>query len=243
MPLSPSIPLRDRLPMLNRFHNGWAAQDILTETLSGKAGNVALVSSFGAESVVLLHMVSQLDRATPVIFIDTLMLFRATLAYQRDVAAFLGLTNIQHVTPDTNDLLIHDVDGLLHQADTNACCALRKVAPLQTALDGFDTWITGRKRHQSSARANLPLWEDDGMGRAKVNPLRDWSAADLTEYMTQYNLPRHPLVSQGYASIGCAPCTYRPAPGLDARSGRWAGQDKTECGIHLPAPTARTKGT
>ncbi len=238
MPLSPSIPLRDRVPMLNRFHQGWSAQDVLAETLSGKAGKVAMVSSFGAESVVLLHMVAQLAPQTPVIFIDTLMLFRATLRYQKDVANHLGLTNVQHISPDTDELLVRDVDGLLHQADANACCALRKVEPLQKALAGYDAWVTGRKQHQSRTRTDLPLWEDDGAGRAKLNPLRDWTAADLDTYITDHALPRHPLVAQGYPSIGCEPCTYRPTPGLDARSGRWAGQDKTECGIHLPLPTS-----
>ncbi len=234
MPLSPSIHLHDRIPMLNRWHGNMSARDVLTQTLSGKAGKVALVSAFGAQSVVLLHMVAQIAPATPVIFVDTLMLFRSTLNYQKDVAQTLGLRDVRHVSPSTDDLLIHDVDGLLHQSDTDACCALRKVAPLQTALEGFDVWITGRKRHQSATRADLPLWENDGQGRAKVNPLWDWSNGALDEYMTAHNLPRHPLVAQGFKSIGCEPCTFRTTPGMHERSGRWPGAAKTECGIHFP---------
>ncbi len=236
MPLSPSIPLRDRIGLLNRHHRDMSAQDILADTLSGRAGKVALVSAFGAHSIVLLHMVSEIAPKTPVLFIDTLMLFRSTLKYQTEAARVLGLQDIRRIEPNTDELLVRDVDGLLHQADPDACCHLRKVEPFHQALEGFDTWITGRKQHQSSDRSDLPLWEDDGLGRAKVNPLRDWSAQRLGAYIQDHDLPRHPLAERGFPSIGCEPCTFRPTPGLDARSGRWPGQKKNECGIHLPLP-------
>lgn len=223
--------------MLNRFHKDWAAQDVLSEAVSGKGGKMALVSSFGAESVVLLHMLSEIDRDVPVLFIDTQMLFRATLTYQKQVAVDLGLTNVVHISPDPGELLLRDTDGLLHQGDTGACCALRKVEPLQNALAPFDGWITGRKRHQSDSRAKLALWERDDR-RVKLNPLFNWTAEQLQDYINSHDLPRHPLVENGYPSIGCEPCTYRVKPGLDARSGRWADEDKTECGIHFPTFTS-----
>ena len=233
MPFSFDIPLTQRVAMLNRQFDGASAQDMLRAILSGRAGKIALVSSFGAESVVLLHMVSELDPATDIVFLDTLKLFRATTLYQKDVAKHLGLTNVHTVSPDTNELLVQDNEGLLHQSDTTACCRLRKVEPLTKALGAFDGWISGRKRHQTKHRQEMPIWEDDGFGRLKLNPLATWSAEDLRDYITDHNLPRHPLATRGLPSIGCEPCTTRPKPELDPRSGRWSGTQKTECGIHL----------
>lgn len=217
----------------------WTAQTAIQAVTSGIAGQVALVSSFGADSVVLLHMVSQIKADLPVVFVDTEMLFPATLTYQKQLANDLGLSNILHITPNRGDVFDRDNEGLLHLADTDACCALRKSEPLARALNEFDGWITGRKRHQSQARAELPLWENDNDVRLKINPLFDWSRAQLQDYISDHNLPRHPLVAQQYPSIGCAPCTYRVKLGFDPRSGRWAGQQKTECGIHLPDPKRR----
>ncbi|MGB1235923.1 MAG: phosphoadenylyl-sulfate reductase, partial [Planktomarina sp.] len=223
MPLSPSIPISSRVPMLNRYHKDWSAPDVLAAALSGKGGKMAMVSSFGADSVVLLHMLAQVDRNAPVLFIDTQMLFRATLTYQAEVADVLGLTNVQHISADAGDVFLRDTEGLLHQGDTDACCALRKVEPLQNALTDYDGWISGRKRHQSAARSVLNLWEQDG-DRVKLNPLFDWTHSDVQDYIANHDLPRHPLVAGGYPSLGCAPCTTRVAEGEDARAGRWRGQ-------------------
>ncbi len=117
--------------------------------------------------------------------------------------------------------------------DPDGCCAFRKVAPLQRALEGFDAWITGRKRFQSADRQDLPVFELD-LPHVKVNPLASWSAADIADHVSRHRLPAHPLVAQGFSSIGCAPCTSAIAFGEDARAGRWRGVEKTECGIHLP---------
>ncbi|WP_322893525.1 MULTISPECIES: phosphoadenylyl-sulfate reductase [unclassified Yoonia] len=195
-------------------------------------GRLAMVSSFGAESVVLLHMAAQIDRHLPVIFLDTEMLFAETLEYQRRVAFHLGLTDLRVITPNRNDVLREDVDGLLHQANPNACCDLRKARPLAQALDGFDGWITGRKRYQNGERATLPFYEKDG-AKIKINPLANWGTDDLRTYIEKHDLPRHPLVAQGYPSIGCRPCTTRVGAGEDPRAGRWRGSEKTECGIHF----------
>ncbi len=133
-------------------------------------------------------------------------------------------------------MLARDPDGVLHQSDPDACCALRKTRPLAAALAPFDGWITGRKRFQGGARATLDFFEPDPDGnRIKINPLAHWDRGDVQDYIVNNRLPRHPLVAQGFPSIGCAPCTSRVAEGEDPRAGRWRGSAKTECGIHFGA--------
>lgn len=202
--------------------------------LSGALGKVALVSSFGAESAVLLHMVSEIDRTTPVIFIDTLMLFAETIAYQQDLTHQLGLTAVRRIGPERVELFLEDPDATLHRSNPDACCDLRKTRVLERALHGFDGWISGRKRFQSGQRAALEMFErDPDSGLIKLNPLAGFETRDLGAYMDRHGLPRHPLVARGYPSIGCAPCTGPVAPGEHPRAGRWRGLDKEECGIHV----------
>ena len=229
------MPLKELAERRNLLHRASDAQTVLRHALDdAQIGPVAMVSSFGAESVVLLHMIAQIDPATPIIFLDTEMLFPETLSYQREVAAFLGLTDVRVIGPDRNEVLVEDVDGILHLADTDACCDLRKTRPLERALADFGGWITGRKQFQNGQRAQLPLFEKDGR-RIKINPLAKWTAKDLAAYMDRHDLPRHPLVAQGYPSIGCMPCTTRVSAHEDPRAGRWRGSEKTECGIHFGA--------
>lgn len=200
------------------------------------AGRTALVSSFGAESAVLLHMVSRLDRRLPVIFLDTGKLFPATLAYRDLLVRRLGLLDVRSATPDWEMLGRVDPLGELHASDPDLCCHFRKVDPLATALDGFGAWITGRKRFQGSSRERLPVIEREaGAERLKLNPLAPWTPEQIEAYRAENGLPAHPLVAHGYRSIGCAPCTRPVKAGEDGRAGRWAGLDKTECGIHQVA--------
>jgi len=231
----PQNDLTTRVRGLNDWYRLNSAVTVLGHALNDpKAGQLALVSSFGAESVVLLHMVSIAKRDTPVIFLDTELLFAETLVYQQELSERLGLTDVRIVRASDNDLAQNDPDKTLHTRDTNACCALRKSVPLESALAGFDGWITGRKRYQGGARAELDFFEtEDGTGRMKVNPLAHWTRDDVRTYMEENRLPRHPLVAKGYPSIGCMPCTSPVAEGEDPRSGRWRGEDKTECGIHF----------
>jgi len=199
------------------------------------AGRTALVSSFGAESVVLLDMVATVDPATPVIFLDTRKLFGETQDYREELTALLGLTDVRVVSPLRRDLAVHDPAGSLWQSDPDLCCHIRKTEPLELALEGFAAWITGRKRFQGGLRNSLPTIEGDpATGRIKVNPLAPWSADDVERYRQLRNLPAHPLVAEGYRSIGCYTCTRRVPAGEDPRGGRWWGLDKTECGIHGP---------
>ena len=195
-------------------------------------GRIALVSSFGADSAVLLHMVSEIERATPVIFVDTGHLFPETLAYREELVALLGLTDVESVQPSAEDLAELDPERFLWSSDPDACCDIRKVRPLARAVEGYEAWITGRKRFQSATRATLPLFEAEGE-RVKINPLAAWDASELLAYLDLHHLPRHRLVAKGYPSIGCIPCTSPVRPGEDARAGRWRGRGKVECGIHL----------
>lgn len=195
-------------------------------------GRIALVSSFGSESAVLIDMVAQVDKATPILFLNTGKLFGETLRYRDTLQTRFGLTDIRTLKPDAEELKEEDKNGLLWTRNLDACCDLRKTRPLDKALEGFDAWITGRKRFQTGTRAALPLIEESE-GRIKINPLANFGFEDLQRIANEKDLPRHPLVADGYLSIGCMPCTKRVAPGEDYRSGRWAGTDKTECGIHV----------
>lgn len=223
-----------RVAALNARYRHHSATTVLEHALKDQdLGKVALVSSFGAESVVLLHLVSVIAPETPVLFIDTRMLFPETLDYQREVAEKLHLCDIRTIRAAQPRVALEDPDGTLHQYNTDACCNVRKVEPLERALKEFDGWITGRKRFQGGGRQAVDFFEAEGETRIKVNPLAHWGREDIAEYMVENRLPRHPLVARGYPSIGCAPCTTPVAAGEDPRAGRWRGTAKVECGIHF----------
>jgi phosphoadenosine phosphosulfate reductase len=197
-------------------------------------GRIALVSSFGADAAALLHMVAQIDGATPVIFVDTGQHFPETLAYRETLCEMLKLANVTVATPKAEVVAAEDPEKFLFASDPDRCCDIRKVRPLAEAIEGFDAWITGRKGFQSETRASLPLFEAEGE-RIKINPLVGWSASDVLKYIEEAHLPRHPLVAKGFQSIGCLPCTGPVRPGEDERAGRWRGRGKIECGIHIGA--------
>lgn len=223
---------------LNRLFTGADTHDMLTALLrEHMLGDVAVVSSFGAESAVLLDLVAAVDRSVPVLFLDTGRHFAETLAYRDTLTDRLGLTDVRVIAPDLAVIAAKDEAGLRWSYDPDGCCEIRKVRPLEKALAGFDASITGRKAFQASTRTALPRFELDG-DRLKVNPMSTWTRADIDAHFAARDLPRHPLEAAGYASIGCAPCTSKVAPGEDPRSGRWRGWDKTECGIHTDAGDA-----
>lgn len=223
---------------LNRMFRGSSTQEMLQAVIRDSlAGDSAVVSSFGAESAVLLHLIAEVDPNVPVLFLETGKHFTETLAYRDDLVERLGLSNLVNLYPDLEELKAKDESGLRWNYDPDGCCEIRKVKPLAKALAEYDASFTGRKAFQSSTRANLPRFEvdtSDAQGRLKINPLIDWSAEDIEAYFEEHDLPRHPLVAEGFPSIGCSPCTHKVAPGEDPRSGRWKGWDKTECGIHTP---------
>ncbi len=204
---------------------------MLADLLGGALrGRVAVVSSFGTESAVLLDLVASIDKTVPLIFINTQKMFGETLAYRDSLAEQLGFTDLRVYRPDPFLLAARDAKGLRWGYDPDGCCDLRKVEPLARALAPFDAWISGRKGFQAG-RGGLPRFELDD-GRLKINPLADWDKARIDAQFALRDLPRHPLEAQGFASIGCQPCTSQVAPGEDPRAGRWRHWDKTECGIH-----------
>jgi len=196
-------------------------------------GDLAIVSSFGADSAVLLHMVSQVDPAMPVYFLETGKHFPETLAYVEDLKAHLGLTNVRAIHPDPKDIARFDPKGDLWQTDPDSCCHIRKTEPLEPITALYGGWVTGRKRYQTRERGVLPHFELTSDDRIKVNPLAYFSDADVIAYRREHALPEHPLYARGYKSIGCAPCTSIVAAGEDPRAGRWRGLNKKECGIHF----------
>ncbi|MDP5307547.1 phosphoadenylyl-sulfate reductase [Paracoccus spongiarum] len=214
-------------------HAGLTAEGVLRAAIQDEfPGRIGLVSSFGTEAAVLLHMVSRIDPYVPVIFLDTWKHFPETLAYRDRLIGALGLANIQTVTPRAEGLRADDPDGTLHARNADLCCHVRKTLPMLMALRPLDCWITGRKRAQAASRSDLALFEVQDRW-IKLNPLADWTARDVADYFARHGLPDHPLRAQGYPSVGCAPCTRAVRADEDARAGRWADSDKTECGIHL----------
>ena len=241
------MPFESELPQVEAAQNGAgdeaaaafniglrdaSPERVLEVALEAFAGRIAMVSSFGSESAVLLHMLSRIDPSLTVLFLDTGHLFGQTLDYRKRLAAKLGLTDVRDLRPAFADLAIADPKADLYKFDADACCAVRKVAPLDLGLRGFDAWITGRKRFHGGARLHLPVVEA-AEGKLKFNPLASYGKAELDAYAARHALPAHPLVEFGYASVGCWPCTKPADEGQDVRAGRWAGSEKTECGIHV----------
>jgi phosphoadenosine phosphosulfate reductase len=223
---------------LNNMFRGRDTVEMLEALIADNMlGDAAIVSSFGAESAVLLHLIGSIDPSVPVIFLETGKHFPETLAYRDALIDKIGLTGVRNITPDPVTIAQKDETGLRWSYDPDGCCEIRKVIPLKAALAPFDAQFTGRKAFQSSTRTALPRFEVEE-GRLKVNPLADWDKARVDAYMAEHDLPVHPLVEQGYLSIGCAPCTSVVKPGEDPRSGRWRGWDKVECGIHEAVPAA-----
>lgn len=225
--------IEQRLERLNHELRDASAQTVLRASVLREWGDkLTYVSSFGAESAVMLALIADVDPGMPIIFFDTGMHFPQTLDYRDELIERLGLTNVITRTPDEAEREAEDPKNVLWKTDTDACCDLRKVRPLAPALDGFEAWITGRKRFHGGARMQMPVFEHAD-GRFKVNPLAGWTPDDVSLFFEHRQLPKHPLVAQGYPSIGCWPCTAPASDPNDIRSGRWLGQDKTECGLHV----------
>lgn len=235
--LAPARPAAVPLEWVRQAWDGLEGIALLREALTGPlAGRIAMVSSFGAESAVLLDMIASIDRATPVVFLDTGKLFAETLTYKDELVSWLRLEDVRSIRPAEADLARHDPDGALWEREPDMCCHIRKTEPLDQALAGFAGWITGRKRFQGGMRTGMsPIEADPVTGQIKLNPLADWTPEDIRSYRRLRQLPLHPLIAQGYPSIGCEPCTRPVRDGEDQRAGRWWQLDKTECGIHRGA--------
>lgn len=228
-------PLGILVDTLNQKYAGLPTLDMLKDLLANPdIGETVVVSSFGTESAVLLHLVAQANPALPVIMVDTGKLFGETLRYRDQLKEQLKLSNLKIAVPEPEDLAEKHPNAVLWSLDIDACCDIRKVKPLAKTLNGANAWISGRKSFQASSRSQLRIFETDG-DRLKINPLATWSKAELDAYFVAHDLPRHPLEADGYLSIGCMPCTSPVRDGEDPRSGRWRGTDKIECGIHRDA--------
>ena len=232
------------LSRLQAFYGGLDGARLLHAMIREEfRGQIALISSFGADASLLLAMVADIDKATPVLFLETGKHFPETLYYARSLTQSLGLSDVHWLKPDPKRLAESDPKGDLWNRQPNRCCWLRKVEPLSRAVEelGLKALITGRKRYQTPERASMATMELDEQGIFRINPLADWDKERQKRETQARQLPEHPLVTKGYLSIGCEPCTAPVAVGKGERAGRWAhtiGLDedkKTECGIHLPA--------
>lgn len=226
------------------FYGHLEAEALLRPLLTQEfeRNEIALITSFGADSAVLLSMVAEIDPEAQILFLETGKHFPETIVYAKELQKKLGLKSVDYLTPSETMLNRTDPEGTLWKHQPNRCCWMRKVEPLERAVKerGIRALITGRKRHQTPERAALATIECEENGLIRINPLALWGQEQVDTAFAGRSLPRHPLVEQGYVSIGCAPCTLPVTDKEDIRSGRWAhtiGLDetrKTECGIHLP---------
>lgn len=214
-------------------------QEILRWALveSGLA-RVAIASAFQAEGTAVIHMATQIKPDVPILFLETGFHFAETLAFKERLTELLDLNVVDLTGEYTVDSQSERFGPRLYERDPHLCCELNKVIPWQRALVRLDGWITSMRRDSSWTRADTPIvsqQEIEGGGCVvKVNPIANWTLRDTWAYLKENEIPQSPLYALGYASIGCAPCTRAIFPGEDERAGRWAGQDKVECGIHVP---------
>jgi phosphoadenosine phosphosulfate reductase len=228
-----SAPGHEALAALAAALEGKAPEEILSAAADRFPGRIGLACSFGAEDCLLVDVVGRARLPISIFTLDTGYLFAETYALwtrleeRYGVAIRAAKTDLPTVVPGIPPW----------EADPDACCAARKVRPLQAALAELGAWVTGIRRDQTPDRANAKVVEWDGrFGLVKVNPLAAWRSEDVWEHLRRHEVPVNPLHAQGYASIGCAPCTTPVKPGEDPRAGRWRGREKTECGLHVGKP-------
>ncbi|HEY0796191.1 MAG TPA: phosphoadenylyl-sulfate reductase [Acidisarcina sp.] len=212
-----------------------AAQLVLSQQLGTQTRDICITSSFQAEDMVVVHLVTALLPEVPVLFLDTGYHFAETYAYRDRMAAEWRLKLI-NILPEQTVAAQEAEFGILNQTAPDRCCAMRKVGPLFTALADYELWFTGLRREQSKTRANLQAVDSftlpGGKVLRKISLLADWITRDVWQYAARFEIPLLPLYDRGYSSIGCEPCTSLPSDASDPRSGRWGGQ-KLECGIHI----------
>lgn len=210
---------------------GANAEDLLRWTDENFGGNYIVASNM--QDAVLVDLAAKVRPGVDVLFLDTGYHFVETIGTRDAVEAVYDI-NVVNVTPENTVAKQDELYGKnLFAREANECCRMRKVEPLSAALRGYSAWVTGIRRVEAPTRANAPLvsW-DKAFGLVKINPLAAWSDEDMQAYIDANDVLVNPLVFEGYPSIGCAPCTAKPVEGADPRSGRWAGQSKTECGLH-----------
>lgn len=208
-----------------------AIHDKITEYKQGGKSMFA-TSSFQTNSVVLLHLLSRIDKSIPIYFINTGFHFPETIKYKDTVTALLSI-NVIDLLPHVPKAMQCNASGdLMFTFDPDYCCYLNKVQPVEAILEKYDVWINGVRAEQNSIRRSFKQEEPTRHNATRYHPILDWTAEQMKAYILEYGLPVHPLQEKGYISIGCEPCT-RPVNGENARDARWAGMKKTECGLHL----------
>ena len=207
-------------------------QEIIAWAIDTFWPQIAMSSSFQTQSVPLLHMAGQINRNLLIFFIDTGYHFWETAIFREQLASEWHL-NVLDVYRDTRwDIFVRQNTRKLPLEDPNLCCFIHKVEPMQRALKDMLAWISGIRRDQTTVRAHAKILELQEDGLLKINPLLNWTKADVKRYAEEHNLPSHPLLEKGYRSVGCAPCTVAIGLNDDERAGRWQGRGKTECGLH-----------
>jgi phosphoadenosine phosphosulfate reductase len=228
-----ALKTKSRAEELTRRYENQSAHDIVRDSCAELFPNrVAAVSSFGAEAAILLHMISEVAPATPIIFLDTDKHFSETSSYVTRLTRELGLGVLVSAYPGKAEVEAEDPAGTLCSRDVDRCCHIRKTLPMMRALRPYQAYFTGRKQFQTQDRQSMASFEVYGRW-LRINPLWNWGAEQVQDYFSTHNLPTHPLVSEGYRSIGCQPCTRAVKEDEDPRAGRWADSEKTECGIHI----------
>ncbi|WP_251923643.1 phosphoadenylyl-sulfate reductase [Salinibacter ruber] len=210
---------------------GASVETVLQWTWNTFGDDAAATSSFQSQSVPLLHLISQHVPDLPILFLDTGFHFPETLEFRDQLIEEFGL-NVRSPEPRLGHDGFREKYGKLHQRDPNMCCYLNKVEPLEDAMKEYDAWVSGIRRDQTKNRAGTPVLQREEDGTLKVCPMVEWTSRDVWTYIDEHDLPKHPLLEEGYLSIGCAPCTQAPGEGDGERGGRWSGSDKTECGLH-----------
>ncbi|HEX8992199.1 MAG TPA: phosphoadenylyl-sulfate reductase [Anaerolineales bacterium] len=217
---------------LSREFEAKTPQEIIRWAVEAFAPGIVVSSSFQTQSMPLLHMVTRIMPDIRVLFLDTGYHFWDTLTFRERIEHEWRLSVVDLYRDSRWDVFVRDHIRTLPLQDPNLCCYLHKVQPMQKALAGLQGWISGIRRDQTAQRAHAQILEPQPDGLVKINPLLNWTKADIQRYRALHNLPFHPLYRRGYRSIGCAPCTVAVSAGDDDRVGRWAGRGKTECGLH-----------
>ena len=216
---------------LNKEFHKSSPEEIIRKSRNLFKDKIVYISSFGIESAIILHMISQIDKNFPIALLNTNFLFKQTLDYKNKLIKIFNLKNFVEIFPDNSNLQKDDPNNNLWKSDVEKCCELRKVKPLNKFLKKYNAWISGRKSYQGGERLDLQSFELNN-GKIVVNPLANFEQKQVSEYFKNNNLPIHPLIKEGYLSVGCIHCTHKSSNKKDPRSGRWINQTKTECGIH-----------
>jgi len=220
------------LNQLNNNNQNLSPRNILEDSINNIfKKKIVYVCSFGIESAIILHMISEIDRSLPIVLLNTNYLFKETIDYKDYLISKLKLSNFKEISPSSEDLKINDSGGKLWKDDPDLCCNIRKVLPLQRELKKYDAWISGRKSYHEGERKSLEFFEYINQ-KIVVNPLAKVNPNFIDSYFITNNINRHPLFQFGFLSVGCTHCTTKSSIIDNPRSGRWAGKIKTECGIH-----------